>query len=649
MKLNDFRISTKIIVAFSLVVAMSMGLAAVVIVNMASIRSVEDRLDRDGKIIQAAIEARGALTRQENSVRGYILTTNDYFLERVQKHKKTFLSHLGKIREAASGEPEVLATVDQIEAGLNGWHKEIIDPILAMAKDPAQREAAGLLETSDKGDKFIDPIENGLDAFRDDRNAAATDLRAHLESLSTSSTTIFLAGTSIIGLLSVLFGWMLISSVGTPIRRLSSAMVDLAAGRITALVGLTSRRDEIGELVEAFGALKDMTVERETLSRTAETDRNARLERQQAEARDTEESNQALEFVISEVRSGFMDLSQGNLTVRLESPFDHKYEPVRASFNESVSTLDEAFGSVISSIQSIRSGINEIATASTELARRTEQQAASLEETVAALDDVAHGVGEQAESAGRAQGVADHAHKDAERGGQVVGRAVTAMSDIEHSSHEINKIIGVIDEIAFQTNLLALNAGVEAARAGEAGRGFAVVAQEVRGLAQRSAEAAKEIKTLISTSTVRVGEGVQLVTASGKSLGEIVAQVSQMSQFVAEIASNARDQAATLKEVSSAADQMDKVTQQNAAMVEETTAAVQNLGSETENLASLVNRFRTSAVAPAMHAHAPARRPTPAAAPVRHAPAAPVAQMRSTGRGGAAPKPAADEGGWEEF
>ncbi|MDX1732388.1 MAG: methyl-accepting chemotaxis protein, partial [Aurantimonas coralicida] len=222
-------------------------------------------------------------------------------------------------------------------------------------------------------------------------------------------------------------------------------------------------------------------------------------------------------------------------------------------------------------------------------------------------------------------------------------KAVAAMGQIEQSSEKINSIISGIDEIAFQPNLLALNAGVGAARAGEAGKGFAVVAQEVRGLAQRSAEAAKEIKTLIATSREQVGTGVELVTASGKSLEEIVSEVSAMAEVISTIASSAREQATSLREVSGAADQMDKVTQQNAAMVEEATAASQTLANETDELAHAMAKFSTSA------GNAGARRSEGRAQPQRHAPSRGVTQMRTTGSGGAARAPQAQEDGWEEF
>ena len=240
----------------------------------------------------------------------------------------------------------------------------------------------------------------------------------------------------------------------------------------------------------------------------------------------------------------------------------------------------------------VRNGSDKIAEAAVHLSRRTEQQAASLEETAAAMEEITTTVGQTASGAKKAADVVARARDDARRSGEVVGEAVAAMTAIEGSSQQVGQIIGVIDEIAFQTNLLALNAGVEAARAGEAGRGFAVVAQEVRALAQRSADAAKEIKTLISTSTQQVGAGVSLVAQTGEALREIVGQVAAIDALVSEIAASAQEQATGLHQVNTAVNQMDQVVQQNAAMVEEATATTHSLKSEAGDLAVLVSRFQ---------------------------------------------------------
>jgi methyl-accepting chemotaxis protein len=281
---------------------------------------------------------------------------------------------------------------------------------------------------------------------------------------------------------------------------------------------------------------------------------------------------------------------------------------------------------------------------SNDLSKRTEQQAASLEETAAALDQITATVKKTAEGATYARNVVAAAKTDAENSGQVVGQAVTAMGEIEQSSHQISSIIGVIDEIAFQTNLLALNAGVEAARAGDAGRGFAVVASEVRALAQRSAEAAKEIKALISASSTQVAAGVSLVGETGKALQRIVSQIAEINGVMIDIAASAQEQATGLNEVNAAVNQMDQVTQQNAAMVEESTAAGFALASEAEELSRMMSQFKVGAQSASV-VRASTKRRSPASNPV-HAAQAKVTAFAG-GRGGAARAPADDA--WTEF
>lgn len=285
-------------------------------------------------------------------------------------------------------------------------------------------------------------------------------------------------------------------------------------------------------------------------------------------------------------------LAQGDLSFCVDRPFAPDFEGLRNTMNDALSQMRETLSNVARSTDQIDTGTREISQSAEDLSKRTEQQAASLEETAAALDQITVNVSNAAKRAEEARHAAATASGNAERSGKVVADAVGAMSRIESSSNQISNIIGVIDEIAFQTNLLALNAGVEAARAGEAGKGFAVVAQEVRELAQRSAQAAKEIKGLIRNSSEEVSTGVKLVSETGEALRTIQENIVAVNDHMEAITSSAKEQATGLAEVNSAVNQMDQVTQQNAAMVEETNAASATLAQETARLRDLIEMFQ---------------------------------------------------------
>ncbi len=399
--------------------------------------------------------------------------------------------------------------------------------------------------------------------------------------------------------------------------------------------------EKAGDAVSALmkAVMLDMDFAISIYLETLEAERRAleaeRLENEESQARMVEALGQALD-----------QLAHGNLVDRLDADVKPQFQKLKTDFNNAVTLLEDAMSRVSGVTDGIRSGSDEIGVAADDLSRRTEQQAASLEETAAALDQITQTVRRSADGAKQASEVVAGAKAEAERSGVVVDQAVAAMGEIETSSREIGNIIGVIDEIAFQTNLLALNAGVEAARAGEAGRGFAVVAQEVRALAQRSADAAKEIKTLIGASTRQVEAGVGLVGQAGAALRGIVTKVAEIDELIVQISSSSQDQARGLHEVNAAVNQMDQVTQQNAAMVEQTTAATHSLKGQTSELVGLISTFRVGSRAGAA---APARRPV-SPPPVSRTPVArpasrPGSSTRVSASGGAAA--AAQE--WEEF
>ncbi len=353
--------------------------------------------------------------------------------------------------------------------------------------------------------------------------------------------------------------------------------------------------------------------------------------------------------VVEALAGGLKNLAAGNLLNGISEAFPSEYEALRVDFNRAVDALQSALGSIADSAQTVRNGTSEIMRASDDLSKRTEQNAASLEETAAALNELTETVRQTAEGARKADQTVTSTRSDAEKSGEIVREAITAMEQIEKSSSQIGQIIGVIDEIAFQTNLLALNAGVEAARAGDAGRGFAVVAQEVRALAQRSAEAAKEIKALISTSASHVDNGVTLVGHTRDALLRIVSAFGGISQLVGAMAASAEAQSTGIAQINVAIGQMDQSTQQNAAMVEQSTAAAVSLSREAEAMAELVGRFEVGAsrqAAPqSRHGnvrslHAAATRSQPVSRP-----------SHSAGRSAALrkPEPTREADGWEEF
>ncbi|NEI03152.1 methyl-accepting chemotaxis protein [Rhizobium leguminosarum] len=294
---------------------------------------------------------------------------------------------------------------------------------------------------------------------------------------------------------------------------------------------------------------------------------------------------------VNTIGAALTKLAQGDLSFSIDQPFAPDFEGLRNTMNEALAQMRNTLSDVARSTDQIDTGTREISQSAEDLSKRTEQQAASLEETAAALDEITVNVNNAAKRAEEARHAAATASQNAERSGKVVADAVGAMSRIENSSNQISNIIGVIDEIAFQTNLLALNAGVEAARAGDAGKGFAVVAQEVRELAQRSAQAAKEIKGLIRNSSDEVSTGVKLVSETGESLRTIQQNIVAVNDHMEAITSSAKEQATGLSEVNSAVNQMDQVTQQNAAMVEETNAASATLAQETARLRELIEVF----------------------------------------------------------
>ncbi len=377
----------------------------------------------------------------------------------------------------------------------------------------------------------------------------------------------------------------------TPVRALSDTMGKLADADYATVVAETDRRDEIGAMARAVQVFKEnglrgVELEREAGEARERTDeerrRNGEVERRRVEEMGTATRNLA---------SGLNRLAEGDLRFTIDMPFAPDFEGLRTDFNSAVSQLAQTLIAVSQAAAAIDAGSQEVSRSADDLSKRTEQQAAALEETAAALDEITANVSNASRRTDEARVVASEAKESAEHSAQVVARAVDAIEKIEGSSRQISSIIGVIDDIAFQTNLLALNAGVEAARAGEAGKGFAVVAQEVRELAQRSANAAREIKDLIRTSETEVESGVALVRETGSALETIQTHVAKIYQHMDSISISAKEQSVGLTQVNTAVNEMDQVTQKNAAMVEEANASSATLAGESGRLRSFVSAF----------------------------------------------------------
>ncbi len=336
-------------------------------------------------------------------------------------------------------------------------------------------------------------------------------------------------------------------------------------------------------------------------------------------------------------------IANGDLTARMHGEFHGVFASMRDDANTTVAQLTRIVSRIQHASGSISTAAGEIASGNNDLSRRTEQQAANLEETAASMEELTSTVRQNAEHARQANQLAIGAHSVASQGGEVVGKVVSTMHEIDASSRRIADIITVIDGIAFQTNILALNAAVEAARAGEQGRGFAVVASEVRTLAQRSASAAKEIKGLIDESVGKVAEGSALVNQAGATMGEIVASVQRVTDIMAEISAASQEQSAGIEQVNQTVMQMDETTQQNAALVEEATAAARSMEEQAGQLNDAVALFKLDGQAVA------AAVPTPAIAGGRPAAARPRSAPAPVRRPAVREPALAGEGDWQEF
>ncbi|MGA1804696.1 methyl-accepting chemotaxis protein [Rhizobium sp. HT1-10] len=508
----------------------------------------------------------------------------------LQEHEKSFRDTISANKLLATDqttqatlakvEPPLLKYIDSATAmvGLAGK-----DEPSAMKSLPDFMKQFSALETAmeDAGDQISAVSEATAKSSADTQAFVDRFLQALLGTIALFSFSLY---------------WLTRKTVTKPILVLSDDMRALAAGNTDVICSAVGRSDEIGAMGSAVEVFRQAAIASKQLDQDAQTARaQAEEDRVAARQQADEEAAQRLRLATAGLAVGLKRLAEGDLAFQLEDPFSPDFETLRQDFNSSVKQLGDVLSAISIGIAVIDDGTREISSGANDLSKRTEQQAASLEETAAALDQITVNVSNSNKRTSEARVVATEANRSAAKSVQVVSHAEDAMRRIEASAQQISSIIGVIDEIAFQTNLLALNAGVEAARAGDAGKGFAVVAQEVRELAQRSAQAAKEIKGLIQKSTSEVEGGVKLVHDTGLSLKTIGEQIAEINLHMDAIATSAKEQATGLAEVNTAVNSMDQTTQQNAAMVEQSTAASSSLALEAAKLRQLVSRFKLEA------------------------------------------------------
>jgi len=631
--LNNVNISKKLTVGFAVVVTVVAVMCAAVFASLMSIKSAVALNDQSTVQLELADDVLMSRVERQNAIRGLVASGDPSFLKKIEESEKAYNTAISEWEKAAPEDAKDIATIKAAAAAIQAEEAELI----SAGQDPT-RQAEAMMSLSSKG--RLSQLREALAANVKNESVLLKQRTAGQQAAQAFAVTLLAVGSLLAVVLSVIMGAVLSNAVAKPVSAMTNAMGRLAAGDNDVEIPAVGRKDEVGRMAAAVQHFKDAAVEKVRLEGETAATRRAADEARQANEAERAATAAEQEKVVDGLAEGLERLAAGTLTFRLNEAFAPHYEKLRADFNRAMDTMQQTMREVAVNATAVRSGAGEITQASDDLSRRTEQQAASLEETAAALDQITATVRKTAEGAAQSREAVGAAKADAERSGVVVRDAVSAMSEIEGSAKQIGQIIGVIDEIAFQTNLLALNAGVEAARAGDAGRGFAVVASEVRALAQRSAEAAKEIKSLISASSQQVQRGVGLVGETGKVLERILTQVTSINGAVTEIAASAQEQATGLQQVNTAINQMDQVTQQNAAMVEQATAASHALASESEALARLIAKFELGAGAAVAASAAPARGR-------QHAAVA----MRTTGRGGAAPKPVADheEDVWDEF
>ena len=566
------------------------GVATLMVLwSVATLNRADEADAASSEIYRASTFVLAKGVEQQNAMRAYVATGENTYVDGYKKAGEELAAYLADlasvdVRGAYGAEQGMIqSAVQTFQMGAEGLIK------LKSAPETEAIAASSLSSVARLGD--LRAAVGDLQAK--EAVVAKTYAEAKENAYRKAYISFIIGGLMALGIALTSILW-LINAMSKPVVAMTRSMTRLASGDLDIVIPAMGRKDEIGMMANAVVTFRENALTSQRLEAEAKAIQAA-AEADRAKA-DAEAAQIAADdgIAIVALAQGMAALAAGDLTHRITAPFTPKAMGLKTDFNSAMDRLESAMNVIMGRATGIGASAIEVSQASDDLSRRTEQQAASLEESAAALEQITATVKRSSEGAVEAGNVVSKAHREAVAGQEVVGRAIEAMGQISQSSGQISNIIGVIDEIAFQTNLLALNAGVEAARAGEAGRGFAVVASEVRALAQRSAEAAKEIKSLISTSGQQVGQGVKMVGDTGEALHRIADQIERLTSIANEIAASSQEQSTGLQQVNVAVNQMDQMTQQNAAMVEETTAASHSLAADAREMDRLMQQFKIS-------------------------------------------------------
>jgi methyl-accepting chemotaxis protein len=601
MNLKNIRIGTKIIAAMLLVGATGLGGSLMISrETWQADRAYSQLIDTMPPAIAEMGRANRRTTEMVGQTYKVIAYTQDSkgLIEAKERLADSYVNAVKRLELAAENVPAKKAEIAELINGVKEI-KTALDAAVDLGSLDENEKALAVMDKADaQAAKINAAIVNFTNALVKELNDTADTMSARVN----SSTQLVLL-LSALGILAGI-GLALLMSVKTitgPLVRLRAAMAKLAAAEFETPVEGSDRRDEIGDMAKTVMVFKQNGLEMQRLeAETAQSRSAADTQRMQSEAerlarvREQEQLAAEQREVMALLAGGLDLLSKGDLTCRIDAAVAADYEKLRDDFNTAVARLSETVSTIQATSFDVGNSAREINMGADDLSKRTEEQASSLEETAATTEELAASVKASAHSSKQAVALAQQAMSVAEKGGAIVTDAVEAMSRIEAASKKISDITSVIDEIAFQTNLLALNAAVEAARAGDAGKGFAVVASEVRTLAQRSGDAAKDITTLIGESGREVEQGVALVRSAGEALDQIVEASRKVSATVTDISSASAEQANGIDEMSQTVAHMDEMTQQNAALAEESAASATSLMSQIQRLNELVATFRTN-------------------------------------------------------